>query len=100
MLFKLAESRLRWSSSRFKCIHHLHRRLSSRSPESFTQPIMFARSAAVRSVARQGRHFSSTSAARATAQENASSAINDISKKAQEIGGPVIKRVEGLLGGM
>ncbi|TKY85147.1 hypothetical protein EX895_006227 [Sporisorium graminicola] len=61
--------------------------------------MVFARSSAVRAIARQGRQFSSTSTSRAAAPEKASSAINDISKKAQELGGPVIKRVEGLLGG-
>ncbi len=33
------------------------------------------------------------------AQDKASSAFDDISKKAQQLGGPVVKRVEGLLGG-
>lgn len=61
--------------------------------------MVFARSSALRAVARQGRNFSSTLTSRAAAPEKASSAINDISKKAQELGGPVIKRVEGLLGG-
>ncbi|SPO22726.1 related to ATP20 - subunit G of mitochondrial F1F0-ATP Synthase [Ustilago trichophora] len=60
---------------------------------------MFARSTAVRTIARQGRQFSSTTTSRAAAQEQASSAINDITKKAQELGGPALKRVEGLLGG-
>ena len=61
--------------------------------------MVFARSTAVRAIARQGRNFSSTSTSRAAAQEKVSSAINDISKKAQELGGPALKRVEGLLGG-
>ena len=60
---------------------------------------MFARSTAVRTIARQGRNFSSTTTTRAAAPEKASSAINDITKKAQELGGPALKRVEGLLGG-
>ncbi|CCF54932.1 hypothetical protein NDA11_003760 [Ustilago hordei] len=63
--------------------------------------MVFARSTAVRAIARQGRQFSSTSTSRASASapEKASSAINDITKKAQELGGPALKRVEGLLGG-
>ncbi|KAJ9477737.1 ATP synthase subunit g, mitochondrial [Pseudozyma hubeiensis] len=61
--------------------------------------MLFARSSALRTAARQGRNFSSTSTTRASAPEKASSAINDISKKAQELGGPALKRVEGLLGG-
>ncbi|KAJ1032500.1 hypothetical protein NDA16_000524 [Ustilago loliicola] len=63
--------------------------------------MVFARSTAVRAIARQGRQLSSTSTSRASAgaPEKASSAINDITKKAQELGGPALKRVEGLLGG-
>ncbi|SOV07059.1 related to ATP20 - subunit G of mitochondrial F1F0-ATP Synthase [Ustilago sp. UG-2017a] len=63
--------------------------------------MVFARSTAFRAIARQGRQFSSTSTSRASAgaPEKASSAINDITKKAQELGGPALKRVEGLLGG-
>lgn len=64
---------------------------------------MFARSTALRSLARQTRNFSSTSAGRAAApqkaQEKAVGAVNDIAKRAQELGAPVVKRVEGLLGG-
>ena len=62
--------------------------------------MIFARSSALtRAVARQGRQLSSTSTSRAAAPEKASSAINDLSNKARELGGPVVKRVEGLLGG-
>ncbi|SNX82352.1 related to ATP20 - subunit G of mitochondrial F1F0-ATP Synthase [Melanopsichium pennsylvanicum] len=60
---------------------------------------MFARPTAVRAVARQGRNFSSTTAARAATPEKASSTVNDIAKRAQELGGPAMKKVEGLLGG-
>ena len=73
---------------------------SSRS-SSPSLTMVFARSTAFRAIARQGRQFSSTSTSRASAgaPEKASSAINDITKKAQELGGPALKRVEGLLGG-
>lgn len=54
-------------------------------------------STALRAVAR--RNFTSSAPSRAATQEKASSALNDITKKAQELGGPVVKRVEGLLGG-
>jgi len=46
---------------------------------------MFARSTAVRSIARQGRTFTSTSASRSGAGEKAASAAKETVKKAQEI---------------
>ncbi|PWZ01024.1 hypothetical protein BCV70DRAFT_216340 [Testicularia cyperi] len=66
--------------------------------------MVFFRSTA-RAVARQSRNFSSSSSASNAAQqakqtaEKAGSALDTYAKKAQELGGPVVKRVEGLLGG-
>ena len=61
---------------------------------------MFARSTALRTAAFQfSTSAPSRAAAQGGAQQKAASAVSDIAKKAQELGGPVVKRVEGLLGG-
>ncbi|EPQ31736.1 uncharacterized protein PFL1_01069 [Pseudozyma flocculosa PF-1] len=61
---------------------------------------------ALRSVGRQSRGFTSSSKAAAqesssssAAAQKASNTLQSLSEKAQQIGGPVVKRVEGLLGG-
>ncbi|KAN0061567.1 hypothetical protein ACQY0O_006414 [Thecaphora frezii] len=58
--------------------------------------------AALRSV--QSRGFASSSRVAAqesssSATQKASSALESLSQKAQQVGGPLVKRVEGLLGG-